>query len=144
MNWHKLSLPARAGTAGRRLALVAALALAGAILAAYLGQRGPDTSTATAQVGFSRSDVPTQATLAKTREVAAEAVRIAGVKRMTARRLIASSDIQVVAASYVVLFHVHDAHPARARRLADAYARAFVDVRRQRISAAAAPLRTRL
>jgi hypothetical protein len=88
-------MPARAGAVIRSVALVVALALVGAIVAVVVAQRGADTYVATSQVGFSRPTVPTQATLAQTRAIAADASRRSGVRHMSARKLMAATEVEV-------------------------------------------------
>src|SRR5881396_1969780 len=122
------------GSATARRALLAALGLglaAGGVTALLVsGERS--TYTASAQVGFSTPTVPTQATVALTPATATDALRRSGMGGMSARTLISRTTIAVAAAgSGVVVIRVADQTPEVARRLADAYAQAFVTSRRR-------------
>ena len=110
-------------------------AVVAAAVGAAIALAQPTRYTASAQVGFARADIPTQATVAATPAVAARAIGRSGIQGLTARDLLAESSVTEDPAAEVLIVRVTDTDAARAARLADAYAKAIVASRRARIAA---------
>src|SRR6266516_4281825 len=75
--------------------------------------------------------INTQAQLARVPDVANRAVHIAGVRNMSGGALLASSDVTPKNDADVLNFIVSNHDPEIAQRLADAYAQAFTQYRKQ-------------
>jgi capsular exopolysaccharide synthesis family protein len=75
--------------------------------------------------------INTQAQLARVPEVADRAVRVAGVRNLSGGDLLSSSDVEPSGNADVLNFLVSNHVPLLAQRLADAYARAFTEYRKQ-------------
>jgi capsular exopolysaccharide synthesis family protein len=75
--------------------------------------------------------IDTQAALARVPDVASRAIAIAGVRNMRAGDLLSSSDVSPKTDADVLNFEVSNHNPDLAVRLANAYAQAFTDYRKQ-------------
>ena len=75
--------------------------------------------------------IDTQAQLARVPDVASRAIAIAGVRNMKAGDLLSSSDVTPKTDADVLNFEVTNHDPNLAARLADAYAQAFTQYRKQ-------------
>jgi Mrp family chromosome partitioning ATPase/capsular polysaccharide biosynthesis protein len=127
-----------------RLWIAVICAVAGAAVGAAVALNQFEGYAATAQVGFSRITIPTQASIARTPQVAAHALRLAGVDSVTPRALMAHTRVTAAPDTGVVMVRVTDARAEQARRLANAYAEAFVVSRRAQVVASTARLRRAL
>jgi polysaccharide biosynthesis transport protein len=141
---NRSALATRLAGARTRLWIAVVCALAAAAVGAAIAISRSEGYAATAQVGFSRITIPTQTTVARTPQVAAHAVRLAGVDGVTPAALIAHTRVTVAPDADVVLVRVTDSRATRARRLANAYAAAFVAARRAEVTASTLRLRRAL
>jgi len=73
----------------------------------------------------------TQAILARAPVVASKALRLAGVHDLTVQGLLDASSVDPETNADILDFSVGDSDPVRARRLATAYASAYIDYRRR-------------
>jgi Mrp family chromosome partitioning ATPase len=122
---------------------VACAAAAAAVVAAVVSTQA-STYTASAQVGFTSTTMPMQATLVRTPAIAAHALHVVGAHDLTPQQLLAKTSVSVDPESGVVVVRVRDANRAVATQLADGYARAFVSSRRAQISASLAGAQRRI
>jgi tyrosine-protein kinase len=136
---------------GRRKWLILQALILAPVAALALSLSQPASYQATAHVLISQQDIgaqltgiqttpntgdperfiDTQAALARVPAVAERAIRLSAIRNVKAGDLLSSSDVEPSSNSDVLNFLVSNHEPVIAERLADAYAQAFIDYRKQ-------------